>query len=94
MLVDTCRPARPLVCLCGLVVAALSPLASAQPSKAQWHADIASGYAELVVNSGALQQQAQAYCQATDELNIDTIEITDVAGAIADQRQGFLFTPG
>lgn len=74
MLAYTCRPSRPLAYLCGLLVAALSPLASAQPSKAQWHADIASGYAEFVTDSGALQQQAQAYCQAQDEHNIETVQ--------------------
>ncbi|WP_373187499.1 imelysin family protein [Halopseudomonas sp.] len=62
-----------MVNLCALLVAALSPLALAQPAKAQWHADLGKGYQQLAASTKALQQRALAYCEAPDQHDVATV---------------------
>lgn len=79
--------ANHLVTLCGmLMMATLSHMTYAQDqtdavSKLKWHADIATGYAELVSDSGALQQQANRFCPAGDNGNAGGADDVDLQQA-------------
>lgn len=68
------RSRKPLVYLCGLLAIALNPLALAQQqAKAQWYADLNTGYEAFATSSEALQERARVYCQASDKQKIATI---------------------
>lgn len=66
-------PTRPMAYFCGLLIAALSPLALARPAQTQWHTDLARGYQELAASSESLQQSARAYCEAPSKYDVAAV---------------------
>lgn len=86
----TIRSRRPMINLCGLLFAVLTPLAFAEPAKELWHADISKGYQEFADSSEALQQRARSYCQAPEQDGLDTVNNAWRVAFMAWQRVRFV----